>query len=198
VKQEWPAPERNKAPILDVLREVLTEPTRLLEVASGTGQHAVHLAAALPHIQWHPSDLSDASLHSIQAYREEAGLANFHAPRRLNTTAWPEDLGVLDAVFCANMIHIAPFAAAEGLISGAGQSLRPGGQLILYGPYRFDGVFTAPSNEAFDRSLKSRDPSWGVRDLGDIAKLASEAGFGQPQVRALPANNHMITFGLGT
>ena len=191
-KMSWPAPERNKGPILEVLRAVLLEPGVVLEIACGTGQHAAHFARHLPHVIWQPSDLDPENLASAAAWALEAALPNLRAPVALDVTArvWP--LEAADAIFCANMIHIAPWEATLGLLAGAARRLGPGAPLILYGPYRFDGEFTAPSNARFDDSLRARDPRWGVRDLAAVEAAAS--GFALERVEALPANNHAVVF----
>lgn len=193
-KRDAPATHRNREPILEVLAEWLPAPARVLEVASGTGQHAVFLAGRLPHLDWQPSDLDETSLDSIRAWAEEARLPNLRAPVVLDAASseWPVDS--VDAVFSANMIHIAPWRAAEGLVAGAGRVLAPGGALILYGPFRREGAHTAPSNAAFDRDLRRRDPEWGVRDLEAVAELAAREGLAAPEVRAMPANNLMVRF----
>jgi SAM-dependent methyltransferase len=193
VKRHAPASERNREPILEVLRRVLPARGLVVEIASGTGQHAVHVAAALPGITWQPTDLDPDALTSIAAWREEAGLANLRAPVALDVTApvWPFDAA--DAIVCINMIHIAPWAASVALLDGAGRLLPAGGVLYTYGPYRFDGV-TAPSNEAFDRSLRERDPAWGVRDVRDLRAAAAARGLTLDEVVAMPANNHSLVF----
>lgn len=181
------AAERNKDAILEVLRRVLPAKGLVLEIASGTGQHVAHFAAALPALEWQPSDPDPDHLESIRAWIE--GLANVRAPLELDVTKRPWPIAMADAVFCANMIHVAPWAAAEALIAGAGEILGPGGLLILYGPFKRDGRHTALSNEAFDASLRSSDPEWGVRDLEAVAELAAAAGFGLEEVVEMPANN---------
>jgi hypothetical protein len=189
-----PATARNREPILAVLREVLPRVGTVLEIASGTGEHGVHFAAALPGLTWQPSDLEDESLGSISAHRALAGLPNLLPPLRLDATApsWP--VRQADAVVCINMLHIAPWAAAEGLMAGAARVLAPGNVLYLYGPFKQDGRHTAPSNAAFDASLRARDPQWGVRDTGQVADLARKNGFALAQQVAMPANNLSLIF----
>ena len=191
-----PAAARNAGPIAETLARLLAgaEGT-VLEVAAGTGQHAVACAAALPRLDWLPTDPDPAHLASIAAWRAEAGPANLLAPRPLDARS---DWGALPgapfrAVFCANMIHIAPWAAAEGLAAGAARVLAPGGLLILYGPFD-EGAATAESNRAFDASLRARDPAWGLRPLTEVAALAARHGFGAPQRIAMPANNLILAF----
>jgi len=197
MKQHWPAPERNKDPILDVLRPLLTTPGLVLELASGTGQHAVHMAGNLPHLTWQPSDPGEDALASLAAWQAETGLPNLLPPVRVDACAqrwgWEERDDVA-AVVCINMIHIAPWSACQGLIAGAARTLRAGAVLYLYGPYQFDGTFHAPSNASFDRSLRERDSTWGVRDLTEVTRLASGAGLEREAVVDMPANNHSVIF----
>jgi SAM-dependent methyltransferase len=192
--RQAPAAERNKAAILDVLAQVLPQHGLVLEVASGTGQHVVHFAGALPALSWQPSDPDPAMRASIADYVAASGLPNVAAPLALDTRAphWP--LERADAIVCSNMIHIAPWSAAEGLVRGAARLLGAGAPLVLYGPFQRAGRHTAPSNAAFDESLRQRDPEWGVRDLDDVEALAQEQGFGLDQVVAMPANNLTAVF----
>ncbi len=201
MKRHAPATERNRGPILDVLRPLLSPWARkgalVLEVAIGTGEHAAFFAASLPDVTWQPSDLDPDNLASIEAFREEAALPNLRAPIVLDATApsWP--LARADAVVCINMIHIAPWSACEGLVRGAARVLPEGGFLYLYGPYRIGGALPAPSNVAFDASLRARDPSWGVRELDDVTALASAEGFTREAVVPMPANNCSVVFRRG-
>jgi SAM-dependent methyltransferase len=189
-----PAVARNRDPILQVLRRVLPAHGLVLEIASGTGEHAVHFARALPGIVWQPTDPDAAALRSIAAWREQAGLPNLRPPLEFDVTAntWPVERA--DAVVCINMIHISPWRSAEGLVAGAGRVLGPGGVLFLYGPYKEDGRHTAPSNEAFDADLRARNPEWGVRDLGDVIALAASHGLDFAERVAMPANNLSVVF----
>jgi len=189
-----PAVARNRDPILAVLRRVLPARGTVLEIASGTGEHAVHFAAALPGLTWQPTDCDPDALRSISAHRAAAQLPNLLAPLALEVTAstWP--VTHADAVVSINMIHIAPWAAAEGLMAGAGRLLAPGGVLYLYGPFKEHGEHTAPSNAAFDASLRAHDPNWGVRDTGDVAELAHVHGFELVERVAMPANNLSLVF----
>ncbi len=166
----------------------------MLEVASGSGEHAVHFAAALPQLVFQPSDPDDEALASIDAWAEASGLSNIRPAMTLDAEApaWP--VAEADAVLCCNMIHIAPWTAAVGLISGAARILQDHGLLYLYGPFRRDGRHTAPSNEAFDRDLRRRDPAWGIRDLEAISALAAAEGFAAPEVVEMPANNLSVIF----
>ena len=190
-----PATLRNRGPILDALRPRLPPRGLVLEVASGTGEHAAHLAAALPHLLFQPTDPDPAHRASIAAWTGE--LPNVRPPLALDASApdWP--VRHAEAVLCVNLIHIAPWAATEGLLSGAARVLPPGGPLVLYGPFKRDGRHTAPSNAAFDAELRARDPAWGVRDLGDVARLAGAAGFGMAEVVPMPANNLTVMFRRG-
>ena len=181
--------ERNREPILAVLKEELPERGLVLEVASGTGMHAVWFAPRLPGVTWQPSDADDAALASIAAWREAEPAENLLPPVRVDVLApaWP--VTEADAVFNANMIHISPWSCTLALLSGASRILSPGAPLILYGPYRIGGRHTAPSNERFDESLRARDPRWGVRDLDVVAKVAADEGFTFERMVPMPANN---------
>ncbi len=188
------ATQRNRDPILAVLRGVLPAGGTVLEIASGTGEHAVWLAAQLPGLAFQPSDPDPDHRASIAAWTAFTGVANVRAPLDLDTTApdWEAGAAVpagLAAILCINMIHIAPWAAALGLVRGAGTLLAPGGILYLYGPYKRGGAHTAPSNAAFDQSLRARDPAWGVRDLEAVTAAAAAAGFAPESVIEMPANN---------
>jgi len=192
-----PACERNRGPILAELQRLLPPSGLLLEVASGTGQHAAHMAAALPGWQWQPSDLQGDAFESIRQWC--TGLANVRAPLRLDVLQ-PQWAGVpdaLDAVFCANMIHIAPWACTAGLMQGAARHLVPKGLLITYGPYLEDEVPTSAGNLAFDADLQARDPAWGLRRLADVAAVAQAAGLQLRERVALPANNLLLAWGRG-
>lgn len=185
---------RNRAPILAVLRAVLPETGRVLEIASGSGEHIVHFAADLPGLTFVPSDPSAEARASIAAWTAETGVGNVVAPLALDaaTTPWP--IARADAVVCINMIHIAPWAASEGLFEGAAAVLPAGAPLCLYGPYRRDGRHTAPSNETFDTWLRDQNPAWGVRDLERVTDLADRAGFDAPEIVEMPANNLVVIF----
>ncbi len=197
MKRFSPACERNREPILEVLRAVFPEAGRALEISAGTGMHAAWFAPRLPGLTWQPSDIDPEALVSIRAWREEVAAPNLLPPIQLDTrdSDWPVES--IDAALCCNMIHISPWESAVGLITGLGRVLVSGGVFVLYGPFRFDGEFLAPSNAAFDRSLRARDPSWGVRDLREITALADEHGLEQVELRALPANNHAVVFRSG-
>ena len=188
------ATERNREPILAVLRRVLPSNAHVLEIASGTGQHAVYFATALPHTHWQPSDIERECLDSIAAWTASTGCTNVAPPLRLDVTAeaWP--VGMFDAILSANMIHIAPWRACVGLMRGAGAHLTHGGVLILYGPFKIGGEHTAPSNAAFDVDLKLRDPAWGVRDLDDVVAEAKANGLVLDDRVSMPANNQTLVF----
>ena len=190
-----PAAARNREPIFHVLREWLPQPGRVLEVASGTGEHAVWFSGAMPGITWQPTDRDAEALASIAAWRDGAGLANLLPPVLLDASA-PETWSAarVDAVVSINMIHIAPWSATLGLMAGAGRVLAPGGLVFLYGPFTEGGAHTAPSNLAFDASLRERDPAWGVRDLDAVAAVAAEHGLALAARVAMPANNLSLVF----
>jgi SAM-dependent methyltransferase len=190
-----PATARNRLPILEVLRPRLPDGARVLEVASGAGEHAMFLASALPGVSWQPTDRDAEALASIAAWRGAADPANLAAPIRLDAAdlaSWPA--GPFEAVVCINMVHISPWAATQGLMAGAGRVLTPGGRLFLYGPYLEAEVETAPSNVAFDQDLKNRDPAWGLRDLAQVTALAAEYGLKFAERIAMPANNLTAVF----
>ncbi len=194
MKQHASAAARNREPIAAVLAEELPATGLVLEVASGTGEHALTFAHRFPALIWQPSDPDAAARDSIAAWREESGLDNLRPPLALDAAAavWP--IAHADALLCINMIHISPWAAAEGLFAGAAHILPHGAPLVLYGPYREADVATAPSNEAFDASLKARNPAWGLRDLAVIDRLAERNGLGRTRRVAMPANNLMLVY----
>jgi SAM-dependent methyltransferase len=181
--------ERNRGPILEVLRGVFAGATRVLEIGSGTGQHAAYFAAALPHLAWQPSDLA-ANLPGIAAWRDVAALPNLHAPLALDVDAadWP--VAAVDGLFSANTLHIMAWASVASFFRGAGRVLEPGGVLAVYGPFSYDGRHTAESNARFDAMLRVRDPLSGVRDFAAVCELAA----GQGLVYALPANNRVLVW----
>lgn len=194
-KRIAPAADRNKPFIAEVLATVLPQSGLVLEVASGTGQHAVFFAERFPHLSFQPTDFDAEARASIASWIEEVALPNLRPPLALDATrpeTWP--LAQADAVLCVNMIHIAPWAACLGLLDGAARVLPPDGPLILYGPFHIDHRPTAPSNADFDAGLRARDPSWGVRDLGDVADAAKARGLELAQVVDMPANNKSVIF----
>ena len=193
-----PSAARNREPLRDVLRDHLPLPARVLEVASGTGEHGDFFTAALPGLDWTYSDIDEPSFDSQRAYRAASSTGRLHGPLLIDasTDDWgeAESQGPWDAIFSANMIHIAPFCAAEGLLAGAGRLLRTGGLLVLYGPFARNGHI-APSNAAFSESLKARDPGWGVRDLDtDVVPAATAQGLRLTSVTEMPANNLTVVF----
>lgn len=192
-----PAAARNRDPILAVLREELPASGLVLEVASGTGEHVVHFARALPALDWQPSDPDADARTSVAGWLDAEGLANVRAPLELDasTPAWPIDRA--DALVCINMIHISPWEATLGLMAGAGRILPAGAPLCLYGPYRRAGHPIEPSNAAFDESLKVRDPRWGLRLLEDVAACAAQQGLRLSRVVGMPANNLCVMFRKG-
>ena len=194
-RMESPAAARNRQPILDVLRSVLPEQAKVLEVASGSGEHAVHFTTAMPGWEWQPSDPNAAARESISAWREQAGLVNLREPLPLDVCSiWPA--GSFDAVVAINLIHISLWEATEALMARSMERLREGGLLFLYGPYRRNGQHTAPSNAAFDAELKARDPRWGIRDLEQVVDEAQPYGFMLERVVEMPANNLSVIFRL--
>jgi SAM-dependent methyltransferase len=192
--QHAPATLRNREPILAVLDRVLPEQGLVLEIASGTGEHATYFAPRLRGVIWQPTDREPAALDSIAAWTAERAATNVRPPLVLDVCAstWP--IEAADAIFCANMIHIAPWEAALGLFRGADRIVPAGGVLVLYGPFMIDHRHTAPSNAAFDESLRARDPSWGVRDLGEVSDVARKHGFQLLELVEMPANNLTIVF----
>lgn len=198
-----PAALRNRGAIAEVLAEVLLpadlttragRPGLVLEIASGTGEHAVHFAAMFPGLVWQPTDADPEALASIAARVQAAGLANLRAPLVLDAAApvWPVEAA--DAIVCINMIHIAPWSACEGLMAGAGRVLASGAPLYIYGAMKREGRHTAASNAAFDADLRARDPAWGVRDTGEVAAAAARHGLALAAVVPMPSNNFSLVF----
>ncbi|HET9426968.1 MAG TPA: DUF938 domain-containing protein [Allosphingosinicella sp.] len=189
MKQSSPAAGRNREPIAEVLREILPGRGLILEIASGTGEHAAFFAEAFPKLLWQPTDAEPAALRSIEAWRAESGLFNLLPPISLDVRGahWP--VTEADAILCINMVHISPWPATIGLLRGAGRLLPPGAPLYLYGPYFQKEVKTAPSNLAFDSDLKARNPEWGLRNLDTVVEEAGAHGFELDRVVQMPANN---------
>lgn len=193
--RQAPSTARNRDPILEVLRTRLPAGGLVLEVAAGAGEHAVHFAAALPALQWRPTDADPQALASIAAWRAHAGLGNLLPPLALDASrpdAWP--VARADAVVAINMIHISPWAATAGLMAGAARVLPPGGGLFLYGPFLEGDTPTAPSNLEFDRSLRRRNPDWGIRHLDELVALGGAHGLALAERVAMPANNLVLVF----
>jgi len=193
-RRRAPAAARNRDPILAVLREALPAAGLVLEVASGTGEHAVHFARALPGLEWQPSDPDADARASIAAWARAERLANLLPPLDLDAAGedWP--VARADALVCINMIHISPWAATEGLMRGAGRLLPPGAPLVLYGPYRRAGRPLEPGNAAFDADLRTRDPRWGLRELDTVSACAAAQGLAPERVVEMPANNLSVIF----
>ena len=194
-RQHSPAAARNRGPILEQLRRLLPAHGRALEIASGTGEHAAHVAAALPGWIWQPSDPDPQALGSIRAWC--SGLPNVREPLALDVlrTPWHGAPEAVDAIFCANMLHIAPWPTCAALMQGAARHLDAAGLLILYGPYVIEGEPTAPGNLAFDADLRARNPAWGLRRLGDVLGEAAHAGLALRERIAMPANNLLLVLG---
>jgi SAM-dependent methyltransferase len=189
------AADRNQGSILAVLERVLPQTGLVLEIGSGTGQHVVHFARALPALTWQPSDPDPELRESVRSWTAKAALPNVLEPVDLDVCKSPWPVSRADAVLSINMIHVAPWpAATEGLIAGATEALPAGGVLFLYGPYRRFGGHTAPSNEAFDAALRANNPGWGVRDLEAVTELAGGAGFELGELIGMPANNFSVVF----
>jgi hypothetical protein len=193
-RQYAPATLRNRGFILDVLRDVLPTTGVILEIASGSGEHVVHFARNLPSLVFQPSDPEPEALLSVAAWVKAAQVTNVRAPIVLDASQPPWPIASADGIICINMIHISPWDATIGLIRGAASILPPGSSLYLYGPYKRKGFATAPSNEAFDRNLRGRNPTWGLRDLEDVVAIAQSVGFSVPTVTEMPANNLSVVF----
>ncbi len=194
MKQSAPPALRNRQPIADILEGELPESGLVLEVASGTGEHAVYFARAFPSLQWQPTDPDETALASIAAWRAEEGLDNVLEPLMLDAASpdWP--VSAADAMLCINMIHISPWEASEGLFAAAGRLLPQGAPLVLYGPYFEDAVEPAESNLAFDRSLQQRNPDWGIRRIEDVDALAEKNGLKRMRRAEMPANNLTLIY----
>lgn len=189
-----PAAERNVGPIARVLTEWLPESGLVLEIASGSGEHAVAFAHRFPDLEWQPSDPDEEALRSIAAAQDEEGASNLHPPLRIDVREPDWGVEAADVVLAVNMVHIAPWSASIGLLEGAAALLPPSGRLILYGPWLVDGEPTAPSNLAFDADLRRRNPAWGLRRVSDFAAEADLRGFDLSDQRAMPANNRVLLF----
>jgi Protein of unknown function (DUF938) len=193
-RQYAPAPVRNRDFILDILRDVLPMTGVILEIASGSGEHVVHFARNLPSLVFQPSDPEPETLLSVAAWVKDAHVTNVRAPIVLDASQSPCPIGSADGVICINMAHISPWDATVGLITGAAAILPPGSPLYLYGPYKRKGLATAPSNETFDRNLRDRNATWGLRDLEAVVAIAQSVGFSIPTVTEMPANNLSVVF----
>lgn len=195
VRKHAPATLRNREAIAQVLMDVLPPTGLVLEIASGSGEHAAHFAQELPGHHWQPSDPNSSALASIAAW--SAGLANVRPPIAIDAAAPDWGIDRADAVLCINMVHISPWAASLGLMAGAARILSSGSPLILYGPFRRQGIATAESNEAFDQSLRARDPHWGLRYVESISEAAAEHGLAFDRLIDMPANNLMLVYRQG-
>lgn len=194
LRLNYPATARNRDAILGVLREVLPERGRVLEIASGSGEHSAYFAPHFPSLTWQPTDLDPGVLASIAGHAAASGADNIETPMALDVTVRPWPVNEAAAVLATNMIHIAPWTACEALIAGAAETLPDGGTLFLYGPYRRNGAHTAPSNESFDLSLRSQNAYWGVRDLEAVSNTATAQGFTLHAVHEMPSNNLSVIF----
>lgn len=193
-KEHAPSTARNREPIGDVLERLLPHPIRVLEIASGTGEHAVYFGERFPWLIWQPSERDPDRFASIEAWRGEAGLPNVAPPLLLDVLQQPWPVDEVDAIFCANMIHISPWEAAEGLFRGAAKVLASGGLLVLYGPFREGERHTSESNRSFDGELRSKDPRWGVRDRFEVEALGKGEGLLLQELVPMPANNQLLVF----
>ena len=193
-RQHAPATSRNRDFILDVLRDVLPPKGVILEIASGSGEHVVHFARNFPNFVFQPSDAEPDALRSIAAWTKATNVTNVRAPIVLDASqsVWP--IASADGIICINMVHISPWEATLGLINGAAAILPPASPLYLYGPFIREGFATAPSNRAFDRNLRDRNPTWGLRDLEAVAAVAQSIGFSAPIITEMPANNLSVSF----
>ena len=191
-----PAAERNQQPILDMLRQLLPASGSALEIASGTGQHAAWFAAGLPRWSWQPSDAQPGAFDAIAARAAQQGLVNVRPPILLNVLSdrWLPDDARFDAIYCANMLHISPWATCAALMRGSARHMAPGGRLITYGPHLENAVPTSPGNLAFDDSLRTQDPDWGIRRLEDVEAEAARAGLQLSARHAMPANNLLLVW----
>ena len=196
-RRSAPHAARNTGPILEVLREILPPKGLVLEVASGTGEQSLAFARAFPKLLWQPSDPDPLALASIQSWQNAEPSFNQLPPVRLDARAAGWSIASAEAIICINMVHISPWEATQGLMRGTARVLEPEAPLYLYGPYRQQGVPTAPSNEGFDQSLKARDPRWGLRDVEDVAAEAEANGLALERVVAMPANNLSLVFRRG-
>lgn len=189
-----PATARNRVPILDVLRRVLPATGKVLEIASGSGEHAVFFAEHLPGLSWIPSDPDPGNRQSVAAWIAHAGLANVRAALDLDVLDEPWPISAVDAMVAINMVHISPWPATLALLDGAASRLAPSAPLFLYGPYKIGGAHTAPSNAAFDERLRAEDPRWGVRDVEAVVDAAGARGFALRETVTMPANNLSLVF----
>lgn len=191
-----PATERNREPLLQVLQGILPREGLLLEIASGTGEHVMYFARHFPHVEFQPSDRNAESLESIEAWRQWSQVPNVRPPIFLDVQQTEHWSVPVDAILCINMLHISPWTCTTALFQGAARHLKPNADLLTYGPYRRGGKHTAPSNAAFDESLRAQNPDWGVRDLEAVEEVAGRAGFVLREILEMPANNFTLCFRL--
>jgi hypothetical protein len=194
LRQYAPATLRNRDLIFGVLRDVLPTEGVILEIASGSGEHVVHFAKKFPSLIFQPSDREPDALQSVAAWMKATGVPNVRPPMILDVSQSPWPIASADGIICINMVHISPWEATLGLISGAAAILTPTAPLYLYGPYKREGIATAPSNQAFDRSLRDSNPTWGLRDLEAVTAVAQTVGFSVPTITVMPANNLSVVF----
>ncbi len=194
LRQYAPATPRNRDFIFSVLRDVLPTTCLILEIASGSGEHAVHYARNFPDLVFQPSDRDPDALRSVAAWVKATGVTNVRAPMVLDVSQSPWPIASADGIICINIVHISPWEATLGLVRGAAAILPPTAPLYLYGPYKREGFATAPSNQAFDRSLRDRNPTWGLRDLEAVVAAAQSVGFSAPTITEMPANNLSVVF----
>jgi hypothetical protein len=197
-KRHAPATARNREPIARVLSEELPARGLVLEIASGSGEHVVHFAKEFPNLAFQPSDPDEEACASVCAWIAETGVTNVRDPLLLDVGARPWPIGRADVILCINMVHISPWFATLSLLDGAAEVLPESGVLFLYGPYRREDVVTAESNEAFDRSLRARNPEWGLRHLEDVDREAAARGFARTRLVEMPANNLSLVFRRGS
>lgn len=193
-RRHAPATQRNREPILQVLRRLFASTQKVLEIASGSGEHAIYFGEHLPHLSWQPSDQSQEQLASIEAWRAHSQLTNVLPPIQLDVEMRPWPIENVEAIFCANMLHISPWSSSEALMWEAGRVLASGALLVVYGPFREGGSHTSQSNATFDAQLRSQNPEWGVRDRHELQALARQGGLALEEVLAMPANNHILVF----
>jgi len=194
LRQYAPATLRNRDLILGILRDVLPTKGVILEIASGSGEHVVHFARSFPDLVFQPSDREPKSLESVAAWVEATRVANVLAPTVLDVSQSPWPIASADGIICINMVHISPWEATLGLVKGAAAILPSTAPFYLYGPYKREGFATAPTNQAFDRSLRDRNATWGLRDLEAVAAAAQSVGFSVPTITEMPANNLSVVF----
>jgi cyclopropane fatty-acyl-phospholipid synthase-like methyltransferase len=194
VRQHAPHADRNKGPIVDVLRRVLPDVGIVLEIGSGTGQHITHFAREFPGVEWQPSDYDQVAVASIESYRRESRLPNVREPLLLEVRKRTWGNGLLDAVVAIDLVHVTSWSVCEGLFDGARRHLKPSGVLVMYGPFKQEGGFQAPENATLDAALRAKNPDWGLRDLEAVAALGMARGLLVEQVVDMPANNVAVVF----